>query len=107
MNDNLGDKLKELKQGYLKKLEITLCTFKNLLTDFESINIDELYSMVHTISGTSGMYGLNSLSDASTEFELYLKEIKNDKNLLKEDELLEKFKKYVNTIEKNIGEQNA
>ena len=101
MDNSLEDKLKEFKKGYLKKLETTVLNLTALLENIQS-NIEELYSTVHTISGTSGMYGLKNLSDLSTEFEVYLKEIRNDKSLVDEHELFKKLKKYIEDIKDTI-----
>ncbi len=99
MNNNLEEKLKELKKGYLEKLKILVVTLKDLSDNLEQLNIDDLYSKVHTVSGTSGMYGLKELSDISTNFELYLKEIKNGNKNLNKTELKEKLTEYINNIE--------
>ena len=108
MDNNLQDKLKVLKLGYIKKLEGIIPEFKVLLQQIGASFNDELYSKVHTISGTSGMYGLNELSDTSTEFEVYLKEIKHDPSLHNEVELKEKLTKYIENIENIIkGENNG
>lgn len=94
MNNSLEDKIKELKVGYLKKLEDVLAELIALL-NAEKINVDELYSKIHTIAGTSGMYGLHELSNISTDFELYLKEVKADVDSVNEDALRTKFSKYL------------
>lgn len=99
MDNNLESKLKELKKSYLKKLEDIILGFKTLLNDKE-INIGELYKKVHTISGTSGMYGLKEISDISTEFEFYLKPLKENISVINEDELKNKILNFINDIEK-------
>jgi len=99
MNNNLEEKLKELRKGYLNKIKDTFLDFKMLLNE-EPININEIYSKVHTISGTSGMYGLKDLSETSTEFEIYLKPIKENLNFANINELKDKFSIYLNDIEK-------
>ena len=99
---NLEDKLKELKKGYLKKLESLVLDFKFFLETIEQADINELYSKVHTISGTSGMYGLTELSEFSTEFELYLKENKDNIDTVNKIELREKLFQYIKEIEKII-----
>ena len=104
MNNNLEEKLKELKKGYMEKLKSLVVSLKDLYDNFELFNIDELYSKVHTISGTSGMYGLKELSDISTEFEIYLKEIKNNNIDLDESELKQKLVAYTNSIERVVLE---
>ena len=72
MNKDFEQKLIELRKGYIKKLKDLPSSFIDLSHE-EPININEIYLKVHTISGTSGMYGLSDLSNASTEFEIYLK----------------------------------
>lgn len=99
MNESLEDKLKELRKGYLKKLEDLLVGFK-VLSNAEKIDIVELYSKVHTISGTSGMYGLQELSNISTDFEVYLKEVKENIDFLNQEELKKKLLGYIAGIEK-------
>ena len=101
MDNNLEIKLKELKKGYLKKLEDMILSFKILLND-NKVNIEELYLKVHTISGTSGMYGLSELSNNSTEFEFYLKPLKEEINSIDMIELKDKLSNFINYIEKVV-----
>lgn len=105
MNNDLENKLQGLKQIYLKKLETVLAELK-ILFESEQIDVNELYSKVHTISGTSGMYGLHQISDISTEFEIYLKKIKaivnSDSDLINKEELRDKFSQYLLNLEKEI-----
>lgn len=75
MNVDLSKKLNELKRGYLQKLKNVIFEFEECL-DENKIDLSDLYSKVHSISGTCGIYGLNNLSDIATEFEFYLKKIK-------------------------------
>lgn len=100
--NDLENKLKELRQGYLKKLEDVVLSLKSTLQN-EEMDVDEIYAEVHKVSGTSGMYGLNEISNISTEFEFYLKELKNDKTLIKPKELSEKLAKYLKNIETSIN----
>jgi len=102
MNNNLEIKLKELKMGYLKKLESMVLSFKALLSD-KDINIEELYQKVHTISGTAGMYGLSKLSGDSTEFEIYLKEIRGNSNSAEKNEVEARLLKYIEALEDTVG----
>jgi len=99
MDNNLQEQIKLLKIGYVKKLEGMLPEFKSISKKTSLLAIDELYSKVHTISGTSGMYGLNELSDFSTNFELYLKKIKNDSNCYDESIFLNMLVEYIEYIE--------
>lgn len=103
MNNDLAKKLKELRIGYLNKLKESYPDFKALAKE-EPLNIKEIYSKVHTIAGTSGMYGLKDLSDISTEFEFYLKPIKENPNLIEINEFKDKFSNYLKEIQKIIGE---
>lgn len=103
MNNDLAEKLKELRNGYLNKLKESYPGIKALM-DEEPINIQEIYSKIHTISGTSGMYGIQDLSEASTEFEFYLKPIKENPNSIKINEFKEKFSNYLNELQKVIGD---
>jgi hypothetical protein len=102
VNNNLEEKLKELKIGYLKKLGIVLSELKTLLAD-DKIVIEDLYSKIHTISGTSGMYGISELSNASTEFEFYLKPLKENPDSANINELRSKFSDYIDFLEKTIS----
>ena len=98
MDNDLQAKINILKQGYLKKLEGMILEFKAILEKISLSNIEELYSKVHTISGTSGMYGLSELSSFSTDFEVYLKKINNDKKIYNEDVLKDLLIKYIDDI---------
>lgn len=103
--NDIQNKLNELKKGYLKKMETNIAELKSLAQNFELSNVERVYSIVHTTSGTSGMYGLSELSEISTEFEIYLKGIRNDSSLIDEKEFIEKLKNYVDTIQKKIDEE--
>lgn len=96
MNDNLTEKLKELKKQYLVKLASIVDELEKL-TNSEII-ITELYSIVHKISGTSGMYGLRDISNLATDFEFYLKPLKDDISTINPDELSEKTKKFIQDL---------
>jgi len=102
MNNNLEEKLKELCKGYLNKLKGTFLDFKALSNE-KPININEVYSKVHTISGTSGMYGLKDLSSTSTEFEIYLKPLKENPNSINTKDLKDKFEIYLGDLEKILS----
>lgn len=98
MDNNLQDKLNLLKIGYLKKLEGTIPEFKVLSDKINVSLVDELYSKVHAISGTSGMYGLKELSDFSADFELYLKRVKSGEICYEDDVLKGLLIKYIDQI---------
>jgi len=98
--DSLSLKINELKTGYLKKMETILSDLKLIISE-NKIDIDELYMRVHTISGTSGMYGLGDLSSVSTEFEIYLKTLKENANSDTKD-LITKLSDYTVYIEKLV-----
>lgn len=104
MNNNLEEKIKELRKGYLKKLENILSKFKTLLTD-ENINIEEIYLQVHTISGTSGIYGITNLSKESTELEFYLKPLRENPGNINIEELKNKFTSYFDCIQEVISKE--
>lgn len=95
----LEDKLNELKKGYLKKLETVLQEFNALLNESE-IDIKLFYAKVHTISGTSGIYGIKELSNYSTDFEIYLKEKINNDIQIEQSELKDKIVEYINFLNK-------
>lgn len=103
--NDIQNKLNELKKGYLKKMETNIEELQSLAQKFEQSNVERIYSIVHTTSGTSGMYGLHKLSESSTEFELYLKPLRNDAGLIKEDEFIEKLTHYIETIQKMMKEE--
>lgn len=98
MNSDLEEKLRELRKGYINKLRETFSSFKALLNN-EPINIQEVYSKVHTISGTSGMYGIKELSDISTEFEFYLKPFRENPASINTKELKTRFSDYLGLVE--------
>lgn len=97
MDKNFERKLNELKKGYSNKLKESYPSFKDLL-DENPLNVQEIYSRVHSISGTSGMYGLNELSNLSTEFEFYLKSIKENFDSINIEELKIKLSKYLEDL---------
>lgn len=99
---NLHDKLKELKKGYLKKLESHCKDFEELAGTLSCDNVEELYKKVHTISGTAGMYGLKELSEFSTEFEMYLKTLREGFNISEKSILEENFQKYLDKLKETI-----
>lgn len=108
MDNDLQERLLALKLGYIKKIQGILPEFEVLSGKISISLIDELYIKVHTISGTSGMYGLNELSSLSTDFELYLKKIKNDENSYDEKLLKDLLNEYIKNIKHIIeGENNG
>lgn len=102
MDNSLENKLNELKISYLKKLETIISSFKKNLEE-NILDAKEIYSQVHTISGTSGMYGYQKISEYSTEFEIYLKLIKESIESLDREELKKKFLEYIVNMEKYIS----
>jgi HPt (histidine-containing phosphotransfer) domain-containing protein len=98
MNNDLQEKLKELRKEYLNKLKDTFPNFKVLLNN-NPIDIQEVYSKAHTIAGTSGMYGLKDLSEVSSKFEFYLKPLKANPDTINIEELKNKFSTYLNDLE--------
>jgi len=101
MNNEFELKLKELRKGYINKLKDLIPSFEDLL-NADSINIEEIYIKVHTVSGTSGMYGLKELSDASAEFESYLKPYKENPTSINIEELKAKFLNYLEFMKTEI-----
>lgn len=101
MDKQFEEKFKELQTGYLNKLRENFPSFRALLSE-NPLNIPEIYSRVHTISGTSGMYEMSDLSDISIDFEIYIKPIKDDPFSANIEELKKKFSDYLDNIEKII-----
>lgn len=101
MDKTFEEKFKELQTGYLNKLKENFPSFRALLNE-NPLNIKEIYSRVHTISGTSGMYEMHDLSKISMDFEAYLKPIKDDPHCVNMEELKNKFANYLDKIEKII-----
>lgn len=97
MNDDLSKKLDVLKQMYIVKLKCIINEFWELF-DNENIDASDLYLKIHSISGTSGMYGLTEIGDVSSEFELYLKSLNNDINFSNDEEFRNKFSAYIKTL---------
>lgn len=97
MNDDFVGKLNELKRGYIIKLKSVLKDIEALL-GADKINVNELYSKIHTISGTSGMYGLKIISEISSDFEMELKVLKEKINPINEEELKGKLKAYIENM---------
>lgn len=104
MNNNFEEKLKILKQGYITKLKTMLEEFKSIYSQ-EVLNVNEIYSKVHTISGTCGMYGLSDLSERSTNFELYLKPLKEAPSILNQEDLRIKYSDYLNDLENLLNKE--
>jgi HPt (histidine-containing phosphotransfer) domain-containing protein len=101
MNNNFEEKLKGLKIAYIAKLKETLPEIEKLTT--ENSDIQEVYQKIHKLAGTCGMYGLNEISNIATELEIYLKPLKENPTLIKEQELSEKLKRFVTEYRKIIG----
>lgn len=97
MDKNFEEKFKELQKGYLNKLKENFPSFQALLNE-NPINIQEIYSRVHTISGTSGMYEISDLSDISADFEIYIKPFKENPESMDVEEFKNKFSIYLNSI---------
>lgn len=107
MNKEFEEKFKELQKGYLNKLKENMQGFKALLHE-TPFNFQEIYSRVHTISGTSGMYEMPDLSNISIEFEIYIKPIKENPDSADIEEFKTRFSNYLDSIEKLlVGEQDG
>lgn len=98
MDKDFIEKFNVLRKGYLNKLKDNLPSFRALL-DENPINIAEIYSRVHTLSGTCGMYELPELSKLSVNFETYIKPIKENPDLINIEEFKNKFVIYLDNIE--------
>ena len=94
---DLEQQLKILKMGYIKKLRDSFPEFEALLS-LRTPDINEVYTKVHTISGTSGMYGIMDLSEISSEFEIYLKEQKANIDMINYEDLKSKLSTYVENL---------
>lgn len=101
MDKQFEEKFKELQAGYLNKLKENFPSFRALLSE-NPLNIQEIYSRVHTISGTSGMYEMLDLSNISIDFEIYIKPIKEDPHCANMEEVKNRFSNYLDNIEKII-----
>lgn len=99
MDKNFDEEFKELQKRYLNKIRDSLSSFKDLIEE-SPINIQEIYSRVHAIAGTSGMYELLDLSNISSDFEGYLKPIKENPDSVKIEEFRNKFSSYLVSVEK-------
>lgn len=102
MNNDLETKLKELKQGYVIKLRGILLELNSLVSVLQ-VDIQEIYSKIHTVSGTSGMYGLSEISEMSTELEFYLKPLRENPGSIDKEELEDKIRKYINQVEEMLA----
>ena len=94
MDNNFENKLNELKNAYLKKLETTVQELENVFEQEEE-KIKTVYLIVHKIAGTSGMYGLSKISNLSNGFEEYLKQ--ND-GIINIEEFETKFIDYIEKL---------
>lgn len=76
MVQKLEEKLGLLKQQYLAKLPSVIHDIKvlwnALCDDWDHLQICELHRQVHSISGTSGIYGLTNISHTSRDLERFL-----------------------------------
>lgn len=102
MENSLEYKINKFKEGYLIKLRENINIFEDFICCINDINVETLYSEVHKISGTAGMYGLKELSEFSTEFELYLIDVKKEILEVDKNDLKTKLIQYVEKI-KNIS----
>ena len=78
--DDLLSKLAEMRKSYINSLPETFKIIDEIEENIKNnnCNIDDLKSfmqIVHKISGTSGILGVNDLSQASSELEIMLKKI--------------------------------
>lgn len=76
MVNKLEEKLGLLKKQYIAKLPSVIHGIKvlwNSLCDhWDNVQICELHRQVHSISGTSGIYGLTNISQTSRDLERFL-----------------------------------
>lgn len=104
MSENLQDKLKILAKAYINKLENHAVELSEL-AEQNNFDIDKIYSTIHTIVGTSGMYGFSRISELSTSLELYIKSIKDDSRT-HNIELKSKQKSILKTSKKKFWRHN-
>jgi HPt (histidine-containing phosphotransfer) domain-containing protein len=101
MTDGFNAKLDTLKKMYVEKLRALIPEFELIILS-EKIDVKEIYQRVHKISGTAGMYGLAGISDLASQFEEYLKPIKDDLNLENQNDIKKKtsefFDKYKDMV---------
>ncbi len=82
-NDNIQDKLLALHAAYTKTLPDKIghieSLWQTLQSNWEQNVLDDFHREVHSLCGSSALYGYHLLSAAARELEIYLKDIPNNK----------------------------
>jgi len=115
MPDKISDfdeKLKIVKQNYLNALQEKYSSLKSIkellketgckIVEANPDQIDEVYSHVHKLAGSSAMFGFKSLSIAANNLEMLLKEFISNCPLVNQDNVQETFDLLLEEIEKTI-----
>lgn len=112
LQSDFEEKFNIVKNNYLKSLEEKYSVLKDLkegilqsgnLNSESSITaINEAYSHIHKLSGSSAIFGFNELSRISNRLELLLKEFAENNYLSNEKVVFENFEILLNEIKKAI-----
>jgi len=93
----INAKLEVLKKAYSQKIKSHIEDLKTFLA--EGFQPEDIYSIIHSISGTSGMFGMSEVSALATDFEFFLKELKNKPKGTDQNILNEKLEKFIRDLE--------
>ena len=112
-NDSVMDKYNELLKGFASKLKDRIIDIENAANDlfdngYTPEKMELLHRLVHSLTGTSAMFGLAKVSEASFNAEIYLKpfakENKTFDNTVDSSEIKNRLINLKETISEQIAE---
>ncbi|WP_027873024.1 Hpt domain-containing protein [Spongiibacter marinus] len=88
-HQDINEELRQLQRDYIKKLpgRVTQLVeaWKRNLAQSEEETLQDIYRQAHTIAGTSGVLGIDEVSQAARAIEQLIKERENDGSLNSEE----------------------
>lgn len=88
-HQDINEELRQLQRDYIKKLpgrvtQLVEAWTRNLAQSKEE-TLQDIYRQAHTIAGTSGVLGIDEVSQAARAIEQLIKERENDVSLNSEE----------------------
>ncbi|MDD3013932.1 MAG: hypothetical protein PHC34_09550 [Candidatus Gastranaerophilales bacterium] len=106
LSEEFQSKFELLKQGYIDKLpqlinELSI-TVNQFLQNPTEEAVKKAYTVVHNLSGSSGLYGYSDISVKSKEFDKVIKPFLEKEELPTEENMIfarQKFMEYLNFLQ--------
>lgn len=111
-NDSVMDKYNELLKGFASKLNDRVIDIENAENDlvengYSYERIELLHRLVHSLTGTSAMFGLTKVSESSFHAEVYLKPFAKENKPFNSTEDIVEIKSRLIKLKETIAQQIA